>query len=140
MKDEETAFLIDTYTEIHDALDVVAATYREHGESAEGWRLLRSTPSGESAVPIAHGVDLVYLARGELHDDYPLMALDRFVLGDDKPDSFIATGILAINHGGSIPAPLVPERIPGLSSVTYVAAPVLWRSESVHDGGVLCGG
>ena len=58
-------------------------------------------------------VDLVYLARGELRDDYPFLALDRFVMGDDKPDSFIATGILAINHGGSIPAPLVPERIPG---------------------------
>jgi hypothetical protein len=91
-------------------------------------------------VPIAHGMDLVYLARGELRDDHPLLALDRFVLGDDKPDSFIATGILAIYHGDSISAPLIPERIPGLSSVTYVAAPVSQRSESVHDGGVLCGG
>ena len=91
-------------------------------------------------MPIAHGMDLVYLARGELRDDHPLLALDRFVLGDDEPDSFIATGIIPINHSGSIPAPLIPERIPELSSVTYMAAPVLWRSESVHDGGVLCGG
>lgn len=66
--DEEAAFLIDTYTAMQAALDVVAATYREHGESAvQGWRLLRSTPSGESAVPIAHGMDLVYLASGESH-------------------------------------------------------------------------
>jgi hypothetical protein len=35
--DEKAAFLIDTYTTMHDALDVVAATYREHGESTEGW-------------------------------------------------------------------------------------------------------
>lgn len=32
--DEEAAYLIDTYTARQDALDVVAATYREHGESA----------------------------------------------------------------------------------------------------------
>ena len=61
--DEEAAFLIDTYTEMNDALQVVAATYREYGESAvQGWRLLRSTPSGESVVPIAQGMDLAHLA------------------------------------------------------------------------------
>ncbi len=61
--DEETAFLIDTYTDMDEALHVVAATYHESGESAvQGWRLLRSTPSGESSVPIAHGMDLVHLA------------------------------------------------------------------------------
>ncbi len=61
--DEDAAFLIDTYAEMNDALEVVAATYHDYGESAiQGWRLLRSTPSGASAVPIAQGMDLVHLA------------------------------------------------------------------------------
>jgi hypothetical protein len=61
--DEEAAFLIDTYIDMNDALHVVATTYREHGEDAvRNWRLLRSTPSGEPAVPIAHGMELVHLA------------------------------------------------------------------------------
>lgn len=64
--DEEAAFLIDTYTDMNDALYVVASTYREHGENAvHGWRLLRSTPSGEPAVPIADGMELVQLAVKE---------------------------------------------------------------------------
>ncbi len=61
--DEEAAFLIDTFNDMNDALHVVAATYREHGERAvQDWRLLRSTPSGESVIPIAQGMDLVRLA------------------------------------------------------------------------------
>lgn len=65
--DEEAAFLIDTYTDMNDALHVVVSTYREHGEDAvRGWRLLQSTPSGESAVPIAHGMNLVQLAASKL--------------------------------------------------------------------------
>ncbi len=64
--DEEAAFLIDTYSDMNDALHVVAATYREHGERAvQDWRLLRSTQSGESIVPIAQGMDLVHLATGD---------------------------------------------------------------------------
>ncbi len=61
--DEEAAFLIDTYSDMNDALHVVAATYRDYGERAvQDWRLLRSTPSGDSVVAIAQGMDLVHLA------------------------------------------------------------------------------
>jgi hypothetical protein len=64
--DEEAAFLIDTYSSMDDVLHVVASTCREHGEDAvRGWRLLRSTPSGEPAVPIAHGMNLVHLVTKE---------------------------------------------------------------------------
>ncbi|MGI8857848.1 MAG: hypothetical protein ACR2JW_19090 [Thermomicrobiales bacterium] len=69
--DEEAAFLIDTYSDMSDAFDVVATTYREHGKSAvQGWRLLRSTPSGESVVAIAQGRGLGYLAT-EYHPFQP---------------------------------------------------------------------
>jgi len=47
-----------------------------------------------------------------LPDDHPLLALDRFVLGDDEPNQVIATGVLEINHADSIPRPLIPEQIP----------------------------
>jgi hypothetical protein len=47
-----------------------------------------------------------------LPDDHPLLALDRFVLGDDEPDEIIAAGILEINHCTSIPRPLISEQIP----------------------------
>ncbi|MGI8857450.1 MAG: hypothetical protein ACR2JW_17075 [Thermomicrobiales bacterium] len=60
--DEETAFLIDTYSDLSDALVVVAATYRDHGWAAvEEWRLAQSTPSGEHSETIAEGKEFVRL-------------------------------------------------------------------------------
>lgn len=69
--DEETAFLIDTYRDLSDALAVVAATYRDHGRAAVvNWRLLQSTPSGEQITEIAAGIDLVHLATTGQHAGY----------------------------------------------------------------------
>ncbi|MHB8644908.1 MAG: hypothetical protein ACYDAR_03845 [Thermomicrobiales bacterium] len=64
--DVEEAYPLNTYTEMSEALTVVAATVRQYGEVAvETWGLFRSTPGGEITETVAEGRDLAQLAMGE---------------------------------------------------------------------------
>ncbi len=69
--DVDEAYPINEYTEMSDALAIVAATVRQYGESAvETWGLFRSTPTGEITEIVAEGVNLARLAMGKQNAEY----------------------------------------------------------------------
>jgi len=69
--DVDEAYPINEYTEMSDALAVVAATVRQYGASAvETWGLFRSTPTGEITEIVAEGEGLAQLAMGKQNAGY----------------------------------------------------------------------
>lgn len=69
--DTDEASLINTYTNLSDALAVVAGVIQDADENAVAtWGLFRATPAGEATERIAEGRELARLAMAEAHADY----------------------------------------------------------------------
>jgi hypothetical protein len=66
--DTDEASLINTYTNLSDALAVVAGVIRDTDEAAVAmWGLFRATPAGDEIETIAAGRELARLAMAETH-------------------------------------------------------------------------